>query len=116
MVDDGCQLYQEVQPHAEGARGGHQATARTQRELQAKLHRATDAQGQPIRMGLTEGTAADCTHAADRIEDLEGEHRVADRGYDSEAVLEPAEAQERVPVIPPRRTRQQSRAYDRDLY
>jgi transposase len=41
---------------------------------------------------------------------------LADRGYDSNAIIEQAKAQGMAPVIPPRKSRKKQREYDTDLY
>ena len=70
----------------------------------------------PIRAFITEGTAADCKQAGRLIKGLHAEHLLADKGYDSNAVLEQAEAQGMQPVIPPKRNRKVQREYDEELY
>ena len=67
-------------------------------------------------MVITDGTAADCTQAGRLTEGLTAEHLLADRGYDSDAIVEQAEAQGMNPVIPPRKNRKIQRPYDKDLY
>jgi transposase len=44
------------------------------------------------------------------------EHLVADRGYDTNAILQQAAQQGMNPVIPPRKHRLVQRAYDQHLY
>ena len=70
----------------------------------------------PVRLMLTEGTVADSSQAIALIEDIEAEHLLADKGYDSNQIVEAALAQGMNPVIPPRSSRKEPRAYDRDLY
>lgn len=41
---------------------------------------------------------------------------VADRGYDSNVIIEQAEQQGMTVVIPPRKNRTEQRPYDQDLY
>lgn len=50
------------------------------------------------------------------IEGLDAQHLLADKGYDSDALVAQAEAAKMSVVIPPRRNRKQPREYDRDLY
>ena len=59
----------------------------------------------PVRLILTEGTAADCTQAPDLIADLVSQYLLADRGYDSDAVVAQAQRQGMEAVIPPRSRR-----------
>ena len=70
----------------------------------------------PIRVIITEGTVADCTQACDLIAGIEAEHLLADRGYDTDALVAQAKAQGMQPVIPPRRHRKVQREYDKYLY
>ena len=87
------------------------------RGLNTKLHLAVDAHGMPLRAIITEGTTADCTQASSLIEGFAGEYLLADRGYDSDAIIEIATNQGMEPAIPPpRRNRKHQRAYDKDLY
>jgi transposase len=60
------------------------------RGLNRKLHLAVDAHGMPVRIMITDSTTADCTQAHARIEELNAENLLADRGYDSDAVLHQA--------------------------
>ena len=50
------------------------------------------------------------------IEGISAEHLLADRGYDTNAILEQAAKQGMKPVIPPRKHRKVQREYDRYLY
>ncbi|WP_340612149.1 transposase, partial [Xenorhabdus bharatensis] len=63
------------------------------RGLNTKIHLAVDAHGMPVRMVITSGTTADCSQAERLIEGLDAEHLLADRGYDSNAIVEKAEQQ-----------------------
>ena len=47
---------------------------------------------------------------------LAAEHLIADKGYDSEAIVEQAERQGMRAVIPPRKNRKEQRDYDKHLY
>lgn len=70
----------------------------------------------PIQALITQGTTADCTQAKFFIEDLTAEHLLADRGYDSNAIIDQAMTQEMSVVIPPKKNRKVQREYDKDLY
>lgn len=50
------------------------------------------------------------------IEGLSAGHLLADKGYDSNAILTQAQAQGMKPVIPPKRNRKIQRSYDKALY
>ena len=75
-----------------------------------------DAHGLPLRVLVTEGTTADCTQALPLIAGLAAEYLVADRGYDTDAILAQAQTQGIKPVIPPRKHRKIQRPYDHYLY
>ena len=70
----------------------------------------------PVRMLITEGTTADCTQAEYLIEGINAEYLLADKGYDSDKIIEKAKAGGMTPVIPPRCSRLVSRDYDSYLY
>jgi transposase len=50
------------------------------------------------------------------MDGLEAGALIADKGYDSQEVLDAAEARQMEAVIPPRRNRKDQRHYDRHLY
>ena len=70
----------------------------------------------PVRIVVTEGTRADCSQADTLIEGLPAEHLIADKGYDTDAIVAQASEQGMVPVIPPRKNRKELRPYDAHLY
>lgn len=61
-----------------------------------------DAHGMPVRFFITPGTTADCTVAARLIEGFQAKYLLADRGYDTDAILLKAVDEGMIPVIPPR--------------
>lgn len=80
------------------------------------MHLAVDAHGMPVRVFITEGTTADCTQAGRLIEGFTAEQLLADKGYDSNAIVEQAKQQGMGVVIPPKRNRKTPREYDKELY
>ena len=70
----------------------------------------------PIRILATEATRADCSLAHELIEGLSAEYLIADKGYDSDAIIAQAEQRGMKAVIPPRKNRTVQRDYDRHLY
>lgn len=70
----------------------------------------------PVRVLITPGTTADCSQAGDLIAGIAADHLLADRGYDTNAVLEQAARQGMNPVIPPKKNRLVQRDYDKYLY
>ena len=70
----------------------------------------------PVRMFITEGTRADCSQACHLIEGIDAEHLLADRGYDTDAIIKQAEESGMQTVIPPKKNRKVQREYDISLY
>ena len=70
----------------------------------------------PVRILITNGTTADCTQAGRLIEGISAEYLLADKGYDSEHIIQQAKRQGMEATIPPRKNRKQQRGYDEDLY
>ena len=86
------------------------------RGLNSKIHLAVDAHGMPVRILITEGTTADCKQAEALIDNIKAKVLLADRGYDSDAIVEKAEKAGMKAVIPPRKNRKTQREYDKELY
>ncbi len=70
----------------------------------------------PVRIVVTEGTRADCSQAKQLIEGLQAEPLIADKGYDSDVIVEPAQAQGMHAQIPSRQNRNAPRKYDEHLH
>ena len=105
----------KVHQHAAGAIGGNEAMGRT-KGLNTKIDMAVDAFGMPVRVIITEGTTADCTKAEELIEGFDADYLLADRGYDSNEIIDSANELGMKPVIPPKKNRKVLREYDRNLY
>jgi len=70
----------------------------------------------PLRAIVTSATEADCSQAGALIDGLKAEHLIADKGYDSDAIICKAQTQNMQPQIPPRKNRKHPRTYDKHLY
>ncbi len=70
----------------------------------------------PIRAIVTKGTTADCTQAINLIDGFVAEYLLADRGYDSDKILNYLKEQGITPVIPPKKNRKNPQEYDKYLY
>jgi transposase len=105
-----------VHPHASGAQGGHPDRSHPTGRLHSKLPRAVEAPGRPVRVVVRPGTTADGTPAGRLLAGRTAESRLAARGSDRDAFLDPARKQGRTPGIPPQNNRQVPRAYDKELY
>jgi transposase len=93
-----------------------EALGRSRGGFGTKIHGAVSGLGLPARLILTPGQAADVSHAKALIEGLPIEVVIADKGYDSRAVVEAVEARGAEAVIPSLKNRAQQRDYDRDRY
>jgi transposase len=77
---------------------------------------AVDAHGMPVRVIITTGPRADCKEASQLIDGINAGYLLADKGYDSNSIVEQAESFGMIAVIPPRQHRKEKRAYDQELY
>ena len=69
-----------------------------------------------MRFFISSGTTADCTVAAQLIAGFRAEYLLADRGYDTDAIILKAVDEGMTPVIPPRKNRKHLREYGKYLY
>ena len=102
--------------HLWGEKRGQPGDGSHKRGLNTKLHLAVDAHGMPLRAVVTQGTTADCKQAVALIDGFTAEYLLADRGYDSDAIVNHAQFQGMRVVIPPKRNRKVPRDYDKDIY
>jgi transposase len=93
-----------------------QALGRSRGGFSTKIHIAVDALGNPLRLLLTAGQRHDSPQAAHLIADYEPQALIADKGYDSDALIEAVTARGIEAVIPPKKGRLVQREYDRHLY
>jgi IS5 family transposase len=66
-----------------------------------------DATGMPVRVLVTAGTVADCTVAPELLNGFTAEAVIADKGYDSQEIVEFIKHSGAEAVISPRRNRKQ---------
>ena len=69
-----------------------------------------------VRMRATADTVSDSSQALELIDGIDAEHLLADKGYDSDAVVLGVLERGMNPVMPPRRNRKEQREYDKYLY
>lgn len=77
---------------------------------------AVDAHGMPVRVIVTSAATADCKQACALIDGMEAEMLLADKGYDTQEIIDAALNRNMEVVIPPRSNRKEQRTYDRYLY
>ena len=93
-----------------------QALGRSRGGFSTKIHIAVDALGNPLRLLLTAGQRHDSPQASALIEGYEPVALLADKGYDSDALIKSVTARGIEAVIPPKKNRLVQREYDRHLY
>jgi transposase len=81
-----------------------------------KVHVAVNGLGLPVELQLTPGQQADVTQAAALLEGHQPAAVIADKGYDSDALITTIQTKGAEAVIPPRNNRTEAREYDRHLY
>ena len=84
--------------------------------MTTKIHAVVDALGNPLALSITPGQAADITQAEPLLEHIEAGAVLADKGYDSDALVARLEARGITPVIPPKANRKSPRETDFALY
>ncbi len=77
---------------------------------------AVDTWGRPLRFIVTGGQRHDSTQARALLTGFTATYVIADKGYDSQALIEYIEGLGATPVIPPRARRRVPRPYDATLY
>ena len=70
----------------------------------------------PVRMYLSAGTVHDVKYGERLIGGIDAQYLLADRGYDSDKLIEFAKANGTKAVIPPKKNRKKPRKYDEYLY
>jgi len=75
-----------------------------------------DAHGMPVRIIITKGTTHDSKQASSLFEGIAAEYLLADKAYDSDAIISQAKSQGMKIVIPPKANRKTQREFDRHLY
>ena len=115
MVNDRRQPHQGSPARSRG-KGQQPRYGAHKRGLNSKIHLAVDANGIPVRVFVTAGTVHDCREAIPLIDGIFAEWLLADRGYDSNKIIEKAVSQNMNVVIPPKKNRRVQREYDQYLY
>jgi transposase len=105
--------------HAAGAEGSSaeaEALGRSRGGFSTKIHVACDGLGKPVKIILTPGQAHDVTQGPALIAGSQAAKVMADKGYDSDALIAEIESHGAEAVIPPRGNRVEERSYDKEEY
>ncbi len=84
--------------------------------LTTKIHLLCDALGNPLKFIITGGEVADCTQALPLLEHHNAAYVLADKGYDSNEIIDYIQKNGGIPVIPPKKNRILQRYYDKEIY
>lgn len=94
----------------------NEALGRSRGGLTTKIHLLTDALGRPLRFVLTGGEVSDYKAADTLLENVQAQFVLADKGYDSQHLVDLIEQQGAQAVIPAKANRKVARDYDRQIY
>jgi transposase len=95
---------------------GTQAIGVSRGGLNTKIHAVCDALGNPLRFKLTPGNASDTPELIGLIEGLPGQELLADKAYDSDAIVQGATDKGMEIVIAPKANRKEKRVFDKLKY
>ncbi len=84
--------------------------------MSTKIHAATDALGNPVRLLFGPGQRHDATRSHELIDGFEPDAVIADKGYDADRLREAIRDSGAEAVIPPRSNRKAPCDYDKTLY
>jgi len=84
--------------------------------LTSKIHCVVDGLGNPVDFILTGGEVHDSVCANDLLDNKVAAFVVADKAYDSDAILEKVGKMHAIAVIPPKSNRKEQRYYDKHHY
>jgi transposase len=84
--------------------------------LTTKIHMLCDALGMPIKFIVTAGQESDMLQAIPLLTNQSASYVIADKGYDSDAIISHIKCMDAEPVIPPKSNRIVQRFYDKYLY
>jgi len=97
-------------------KGAEEALGRSKGGFTTKIHALVDALGNPLSFTLTAGQRHDITQAERLTQNLERTTLIADKGYDSNTLVENLQNKGCTVVIPPKKNRKNPRAYDAHIY
>ena len=107
--------------HAAGVKRGNQnqeALGRSRGGFSTKVHRRTNAKGDPLTFDVTPGEAHEVKgyDALMELHDVDPDRLLGDKGYDSDGIRDDLTDRGIEPVIPPRSNRKTPINYDREAY
>jgi transposase len=99
-----------------GKKNGSEQVGRSRGGPTTKIHAVVDGLGNPTKIALTEGQTHDVTQAPEMLRESHGRWILADKAYDSDALIAELDSRGSTPVIPSRRGRRIARLHDRAMF
>ena len=93
-------------------KSGPQAIGVSRGGLNTKIHALCDGLGNPLRFKLTAGNKSDTPELIGLVRGLPGRELLADKAYDSDAIVQEAMGKGMEVVIPPKANRKEKRTFD----
>ena len=93
-----------------------QGLGRSRGGLSTKIHAASDALGNPVRLIASSGQRNDIALAHELVDGFQVGATIADKGYDADHLCDRITETGAETVIPPKRNRKLQRPYDTNLY
>lgn len=95
-----------------------EAIGKSRGGLTSKIHAVTDGQGNAMHFIITAGNIHDSKMAQDLLEPFihENSSVLADRAFDTDAIIEYIASKMATAVIPPKKNRTIQREYDKETY
>jgi transposase len=118
MIDStSVRAHQQAATAKKGGADADHCLGRSRGGLTTKIHAVVDAQGLPIRLGLTTGQAHD-GQIADTLLNQLGPHTIvlADKAYDADRIRQLIQDHGATPNIPPKSNRRWKPCFSRRLY
>ncbi len=84
--------------------------------LSTKIHATVDALGNPFRLILSPDQSGEMRQAQALIKRLRSDYVIADKGYDTDSLIQAVKHSGSIPVIPPKSSRKPPGHYDKYLY
>jgi transposase len=115
MLDSTCCRAHQASAGAQ-KKSAPQAIGITRGGRNTKIHAVCDALGNPLRFLLTPGQRHDSKPVPELLEGLPAKAVLADKAYDSDKIIQSAQAQGMQVIIPSKVNRKQQRALDKERY
>ena len=84
--------------------------------MSTKIHASVDKFGRPTRLIFTGGEVHDSKIALELLADRTADAVLADKGYDTNAIIDRVAEIGAIAVIPPTKSRKIQRAYNKEIY